>query len=282
MFIGNCNDCVTVVGKIIGVVLYTFSWEYAGGIKIPGCQGMNIGLLQNLFWSWIDLLFPPRCGNCDSYLEEAESGLCTSCLAQVSFLRAPLCDTCGQGFLGGSRDGHLCSNCLRDPPPYSLARSLVHYGPVSADLLKRLKYHSDLTVAAAIRGIISKAEMSPFTGCDLVLPVPLSRQRLQQRGFNQALFLARLSFAGKGIPIAPAILVKKKDTASQAGLKRQARQHNLRGSFGIRRHAAITSRRVCLVDDIFTTGATVAECSRTLLAGGAAEVLVLTFARTRR
>jgi len=230
----------------------------------------------------LDLLFPPRCGNCDVLLNVNERGLCMSCLDTVRFLRPPLCHRCGEAFVGGTEAGHICGNCLQFDPHFRFARSLVHYGPVSGNLLRRLKYHGDMGVAGAIDRIVALAEWPLIGRFDLIVPVPLAQCRLRQRGFNQSVFLARLLFADMQRKIAADLLYKKRETPSQTGQGRKARHKNVRGAFGVRDTVSLANRRICLIDDVFTTGATVSECSRTLLQAGAEEVCVITLARTAR
>lgn len=230
----------------------------------------------------IDLVFPPRCGNCDTYLGPEEHGLCLSCLVQVRFLHRPVCRRCGNELVGGLIAGHTCGLCLRSDPHFRTARSLVHYDPVAGNLLRRLKYKSDMGGAAAFERIAELAQWPELGPVDLVMPVPLSRYRLRQRGFNQSLFLARLLFRDSSHSIATGILQKSHETPTQTGQGRKDRLKNLRGAFQVCNPEKVAGKRICLIDDVFTTGATASECSRTLLKAGVSEVCVLTLARTTR
>lgn len=114
---------------------------------------------------------------------------------------------------------------------------------------------------------------------DLIVPVPLHPQRLKERGLNQSVALARLFFPGSLRHLHPDVLVRKRNTPAQTSLNGLARRKNLRGAFAVAENALVQGRTVCLVDDVYTTGTTVSECSRTLLQAGAREVVVLTLAR---
>jgi ComF family protein len=230
----------------------------------------------------LDLLFPPRCANCEIILRSPDStGFCENCCASVRYLKAPLCRLCGMDFGGDARRNHLCGQCLISDPPFSYARSIVYYEAAVRELLQRLKYQADMTVEPALRGMVAGVDLTLFRSCEAIIPVPLHLERLRGRGFNQSLFLARVIFADCRAKIVPDVLKRIKNTTSQTGLSGKARRKNLRNAFQVTRGKNIRGCRVCLVDDVFTTGTTVSECSRTLIRGGALEVRVVTLARTR-
>jgi ComF family protein len=239
--------------------------------------------IQNLllvsFWQ---LLYPPRCGCCGNPVAaHFAARVCDSCLSQINVLRSPLCLKCGVGLSpdGGSEDRY-CRSCLKRPPVFDSARSLFDYqGPVR-DLLHRLKYTSHSGAASTLGSLIEKttvpAESRLF---EVIVPVPLNRSRLRKRGLNQALVLAKTIFSGEQEKIEPTMLIRVKNTIAQTRLSGRERRKNLRGAFAIKPGATAAGRRICLVDDIFTTGATVEECAKVLRGAGAARVDVLTLAR---
>ena len=226
-----------------------------------------------------DLLFPPRCLLCNKLLREDAKALCSDCLLRIEYLRPPLCRCCGMEVAGGPERQHLCGGCLRQPPPYRKAMAVIRYDQPVAVLLHRLKYNRDTSVLPGLARIIEASE-SPELPCpDLIIPVPLHRRRLRERGLNQSISLARLFFPGRLQDIHPGFLRRVRDTPAQTTLDGVDRRKNLRSAFLVPDGQRMQGRSVCLVDDVFTTGTTVAECSRALILAGVAEVTVLTLAR---
>ena len=234
--------------------------------------------LSTCFWQ---LLYPPRCACCKKPVAAvAERDLCAACLNQVECIGSPLCLRCGVGLHPGpGTEDRWCGACLRRPPVFDTARSLACYrGPVRT-LLHQLKFGSDSRAAAVLAGLAGPAPGERYAGYDLIVPVPLFRSRLQRRGLNQALVLARALFPGQRRRIEPAMLIRVRNTTSQTELSGAERRKNLRGAFRVNPRSDPAGRKICLVDDIFTTGTTVAECALMLKRGGAAAVDVLTYAQ---
>lgn len=238
--------------------------------------------IEQLKKAALHLLFPPLCSSCgEPFFPEKEKLLCSLCLDQVEYLNSPLCPLCGAGLSkdGGDED-RCCRSCLQRRPLFDSARSLVYYQDPARTLLRGLKFKSDPRAVSGLRTIISDsthgADQKEY---DLIVPVPLYPARLKKRGLNQALVIARLLFPGKSGKIDPAVLIKVKNTVAQTDLSGVQRRKNLRGVFAVNRKADLRGARICLVDDIFTTGTTVSECSRSLKRNGADRVEVLTFSR---
>lgn len=240
------------------------------------------GMIDQLKENLLHILFPSCCCGCGQPLVDSDDrNWCRPCSGRVVFVRSPLCPVCG---LSVSRDGgnhdRWCRSCLQRRPPFDTARSLVHYGDPVRTLLHRLKYNADTRVAAGLRTLIEQESSCVKTKYyDLIVPVPLFPARLKKRGLNQALVLARLFFAKESEKIDPAVLIKAKNTPAQSGLSGPARRKNLVGSIAVKPGVDLANRRVCLVDDIYTTGATASECSLILKEKGTAIVDVVTFAR---
>ena len=234
-----------------------------------------------LWWQGLlDLLIPPHCSICACLLAPGDKkGICSSCLAGVAYLSGSQCVICGRELHGPAGSVHRCAACLQQPPGYSRAKSIVRYAPPITDLLFRLKYHADTTVVPAIRELIAGYDFTPFKACDLIVPVPLFRRRLQDRGLNQSLILAQIFFPERSTQIVPDLLGRIRWTAPQTGLTGAARRQNLRGAFRVRDARLVAGKSLTLVDDVFTTGTTVAECSRALRQAGCGEVTVITLAR---
>ena len=206
--------------------------------------------------------------------------LCPDCAGKVRFLREPLCPLCGmeqQGGAGGP--AYLCGTCLANPPSYDLARSFVRYETIVRQLIHKLKYGGDLFVAGALGDIVRRGDSTFCADCRFIVPVPLHRERLRQRGLNQAAVLARLLFPGREQAIRPDGLVRIRNTVAQTELRGTDRRKNLKNAFRLNSSFHPDRSIVCLVDDVFTTGTTVEECSRVLKSHGASEVKVITLAR---
>jgi len=228
------------------------------------------------------LLFPSACPACRRRLPVvAGVGLCPACRDAIRYLRHPLCRQCGREVAGEPSRRPLCGECLRHPPPFTLCRSIVRYEPCISRLLHRLKYHGDCAVLPAMAELVSGWELSEYGDCQAIVPVPLHIDRHRRRGINQATLLARLFFSGRAVEIRGDLLLRIRDTPSQTRLSGEARRNNLDGAFTVRAGAPLPDL-ACLVDDVFTTGATVSECAKTLLKQGVREVRVLTLARADR
>jgi len=212
--------------------------------------------------------------------------VCSDCEARYAPPRAR-CARCGLAL--GQALGHslaTCGECLRDPPPFDRAVVAVDYGFPWDALVIEFKFRGRVELAAALADLLVRrvAGAAGDAGgaarrVDLVAPVPLARPRLAERGFNQAWELARRVAARLGLPARASALSRALDTPHQAALTRAERQRNLRNAF-VPATQGLAGRRVALVDDVMTTGATAREAAAALLRGGAASVELWLFART--
>ena len=229
-----------------------------------------------------DLLWPPRCVACSALLlrnpeYDLSSVFCRRCSDTVLFPESPMCRKCGLPHLGSGPD-HLCSSCIESTPPFSRAWSAVLYGGAAATALLRFKYEPNPTLARPLGRLLAVAA-SNASPADAVLPIPLHPSRLRARGFNQSALLARRVSNRIGAALSPSLLRRDKDTVSQAGLSRQERAASIRGAFSVPAPHKIADKRVLLVDDVITTGATVREAAAVLIRSGAASVEVIAVAR---
>lgn len=213
------------------------------------------------------------------HLSGRPRSFCDRCGPEIRYLTPPLCRICGGENQGPKDGGFLCGDCLREPPPYSIARSVVRYEEQVQRMVHQLKYSGETAVVPGFMELIENYDMTEFADIDCVVPVPLHLHRLRRRGLNQAVVLARLFFFDKLKLIKLDWLIRKRNTVPQTELGRVARRRNMRGAFQVRKAHAFRGARVCLVDDVFTTGTTVKECSKVILKNGAIEVKVLTLAR---
>jgi ComF family protein len=247
-------------------------------------------------------VFPARCLQCRRLLPVAADGtpppgpaeedgdllrpyFCGACLSGVAPLTSPFCPRCGVMFRARAGEDHLCGRCLEQAPPFHMARAAFAYDRSLVDVIQCFKYKGKTRLAGPLGALLARTFVRYWAGeaVDLVLPVPLHPRRLRRRGFNQSDLLLRewqkRARPGAMPPIASGILLRARATAAQAGLGRRERESNIRGAFVVRRPEQVNGRHVLLVDDVITTGATVGECARGLLASGAARVDVLALAR---
>lgn len=229
----------------------------------------------------LDLLLPPRCLACGATVA-TPGGVCAGCWSRIRFISAPMCTACGLPFDYDVGKGAVCGECARRPPPFGRARAVLKYDDGSRDLLIAFKHRDRTDAAPAYGAWMTGAGAELLADADLLVPVPLHRLRLIQRRFNQSALLAHAIAARSGVACVPDSLVRVRPTPSQGGLGRIARERNVRGAFKVRRPENILRRRILLIDDVLTTGATAAACTRALLRAGAQSVDVLTLARVVR
>jgi ComF family protein len=234
----------------------------------------------------LDAVFPPRCEVCGSGLGVDRRGcLCAPCLAAMAPPEPPLCLCCGVPLAPLAQPGS-CPSCLHRPPRFASARAAALYRPAGPGLnataplalaVQRLKYGRRRALADALGRLL--ADRYPFAPTALLVPVPLHRTRLRERGFNQAVLLARRLARDRGLELAPRVLVRTRATHAQPGLSATARRRNLAAAFALRPGADVAGRHVVLVDDVLTTGATADACAAVLLAAGAVRVDVYAVGR---
>lgn len=237
---------------------------------------------NSLIQALLDICFPPKCLSCDERLGVMKDILfCPDCLARIEFVEEPFCLCCGRVFLS-SDASHLCGACLIHPRHFTCARSVFLYEEPFSRALHAFKYEGKMNGLQTFYTFKrEKIQLRlPFLP-DILLPVPLHKRRLRERGFNQALILARTLFPELRMMIAPDLLFRSRYTEPQTNLSGSARRKNVRGAFFIRRPEFIKGKNILLVDDVFTTGTTVDECARVLKDAGAATVQVFTLARVR-
>lgn len=222
-------------------------------------------------------LLPTQCAVCRGW---SRSRVCDGCV-QRHAPPVPRCTVCAIATPAGTA---VCGACLHTPPPYARSIAAVDYGFPWSDLVSAFKSRAALDLAPALAGLLAAAVQSAGDTLrpSLVLPVPLASERLAERGMNQAWELARRIAGPLGIETTPRVLRRLIDTAHLADLPRAQRAARIRGAFGIGPGQAhrLHGRRVALVDDVMTTGATAAEAARVLLSAGASEVHVWVLART--
>lgn len=201
--------------------------------------------------------------------------------SKVAFLDAPWCEACGIPFPYFVGEGAVCGACAARAPVFSKARSAFVYGDDSRALVLQLKHGGRTDALKAFGRWMARAGAEMLPGADALVPVPLHPRRLRQRRFNQSLLLDGALSRISGVPVEPHILVRTRATPSQGGLTAKGRTRNVAGAFRVRQSMkeTVKGRRFVLVDDVYTTGATLEACTRALTRAGAEDVSAITLSR---
>lgn len=249
------------------------------GISLPLPVKRATGAARTVLRAVLDLALPQLCPSCRDPIEGR--GLCPACWSKLSFITRPYCERLGIPFVYDPGPGILSMEAIADPPAYQRARAAVRFDEVARALVHSLKYSDQLDLAPMMGRWISHAGRDILAEADALVPVPLHWRRLWARRFNQSAMLASAISAESQVPIAAGALKRVKPTAQQVGLSRTERASNVQGAFRVPESgkALVAGRRLVLVDDVLTSGATVEGCARALLRAGAANVDVLVFAR---
>ena len=202
-----------------------------------------------------------------------DEGLCRSCRAALPWLPPERCPTCASP----SPRGLICGRCVAHPPALDRVEAAAAYAFPVDGLVQTLKYRHHLA-AATVLGHLLAAAVKESPRPDLILPVPLGTQRLRERGFNQSLEIARVAGRVLGLPVEAHVFRRVRDTPPQASLPFDERAKNVRRAFVC--DADLAGRRVAVVDDVLTTGASLNECAKALRRAGAAEVIGWVATRT--
>lgn len=238
--------------------------------------------LRAEFSGLFDLLLPPSCPLCGAALEGgAASAFCSDCLAGFSSLDSSFCPRCALPYPLPSGSNHLCETCLRHEPPFLYTRCLGLYDASLREAIQRFKFNGAVHLDRPLARLLA-AKIEDVFGSfrpDLLVAVPLHKQRLKARTYNQSLLLARELGRLWHLPAPSRLLRRMRTTVPQQGLTAELRRSQLQGAFAV--NGRLDGERVLLVDDVFTTGATARECAATLLAGGASQVVVAVLARAR-
>ncbi len=232
--------------------------------------------LLNLF---IDALYPRRCRCCGMSMRSKSNGFfCEKCAGDMHPIKSPLCTVCGIPFPDGSGPDHPCFDCLAEKTHYTAARAAVEYRGTVREAIHLYKYRRLRAMQEFLGPFAADAARGFFPDADIATAVPLHRRRLARRGFNQSLFLAKHAAEALNIPLSLDGLRRIRYTRPQVELSQAEREDNVKGAFGVEGQE-FDGRRVLLVDDVYTTGATVRECAKVLKKSGAEKVYVLTVAR---
>lgn len=236
--------------------------------------------------SWIRLaelvLFPSFCRLCGRILERpGERVVCEDCWKKVTPHRASCCPACGR-FFETAADSHACRKCVENPPPFAVHRSCGRYEGALKDLILLFKYRRFSVLGGGLGRFAFRtlgADPDLWRGIDAIVPVPIHPRRKRGRGFNQAAVFAAELGRLEGAAILNGALIKVRNVPPQTSLEAGERERNVRGVYAVKKEAAVRGKILLLADDVYTTGSTIKECSRTLLAAGAKEVRAVTIAQ---
>lgn len=227
----------------------------------------------------LDTAFPPGCPACQQPVT-AHNNFCAECFSKLRLIAEPMCQCCGIPFTVALAGEAQCPECLAEPPAFARARAVMVYDATSAPLVSALKFRDQWSGLPRYVAMMQAAGGALLTEAELIVPVPLNWRRLWRRKFNQSALLAYGVAAA--VPCYPQMLRRTRATRPQMRLARKERQKNVRGAFAVTEkfRPLLQGKRVLLVDDVVTTGATASACAEVLLAAGAKQVDVLALART--
>lgn len=254
--------------------------ERTGRTSLKDIKARTAGLARGAVDAVGNLIFPPVCASCGR-TTGAHRALCIDCWSDIRFIERPYCAVLGTPFSHDLGDGILSAEAIANPPDFDRLRSAAFYSGTVRDLVHALKYRDNTHLALMMAAWMLRASDGMLNEADAIAAVPLHPTRLIARRFNQSAELARHVARLSETPFLPGLLRRRKRTVQQVGLSKTARQDNVRGAFTLapNQDDKVFGQRIVLIDDVYTTGATVSAAARLLKRKGAAEVNVLTFAR---
>ncbi|HEY0235638.1 MAG TPA: ComF family protein [Afipia sp.] len=227
----------------------------------------------------LDIALPTLCVSCREPVEG--EGLCPACWSQLAFIAPPYCPRLGIPFVYDPGPGLLSMEAIANPPAYQRARAAVRYDDVASTLVHALKYQDRTDLAPAMGRWMAHAGRELLSEADALIPVPLHWKRSWSRRYNQSGALARVIEKHSDVPMVSDVLARVRPTQQQVGLSKLERARNVQGAFKVanEKKSRVAGKRIVLVDDVLTSGATVDACARALLRAKAASVDVMVFSR---
>lgn len=227
-----------------------------------------------------NVLVPSTCLTCDRFVD-TQGGCCPQCWNQLRFITNPLCPVMGSPFSIDMGEGFLSAEAIVNPPPFEKLRAVLIYDELARKLISSIKYSDRTDLLRWVANWMHVAGQEVIEDADMIMPVPLHSSRLRSRRFNQAGELAHRLAQLNDKEFIPEVLVRKKSTRQQVGLSERERARNVSGAFIVPQEMKINlkGKRVLLIDDVYTTGATSKAATRALKRGGASHINVLVFAK---
>ncbi|MHA1540369.1 MAG: ComF family protein [Alphaproteobacteria bacterium] len=239
--------------------------------------------IKNYLNRFVDMLLPPRCFSCGTFVVEHHS-VCGECFEKIHFIAAPLCEICGLPFSYDVEDETICGACAQKRPLFEKGRSIVRYDDGSKKIILSFKHGDVVDLVPAFVGWIVGHQKEFVMDADLLVPVPIHRWRLLKRRYNQAALVSNALGRRLEKESFPDLMRRIKNTPPQEHKSIISREDNVRGAFVVHSKylETVRGKRILLIDDVFTTGATITSCTKVLLKAGASSVSVLTLARVVR
>ncbi|MGP8152596.1 MAG: double zinc ribbon domain-containing protein [Smithella sp.] len=229
-----------------------------------------------------EVIFPPQCLGCAEILHPFTGQIfCPACNDKIKFITGSICFICGTTFPDSHAEGHLCGDCLENKTYFSYARAVFCYENFILNAIHQFKYKRNISIGEMLASFMADFSFPDidFTDYSLIIPVPLHIKRLRERGFNQSLILAHAIGKKRQIPVDFSLLKRHKFTLTQTGSNRNERKRNIKGAFEVTDKKKIAGKNIILIDDVYTTGATINECAKTLIKAKAQKVVIITLAR---
>ena len=227
----------------------------------------------------LNLLFPNKCIICESYV--SENKICGKCWGNCSFITKPYCYICSHPFAYENDNESICGACIVTKPKYDKAISVFKYDNYSKKLIHKFKYQDQLHILDYFIGLMLNMGKEVIEQADVIIPVAMHKYKLLKRGYNQAALLAmRIAFKKK-IKYLPQAILKTNNAQAQAGLKKDERLKNIKNTFELnpKFKEELKGKKILLIDDVITTGATISECCKILRSAKPAKIFVLTLAK---
>ena len=248
---------------------------------------MNIGFfeieskkMKKILKFFLNFLLPPTCPICHQRIES--NGLCPKCFSGLEFIGTQKCSICGKPLDAIIPKMAVCGACLKNPPYFRQAEAVFKYNDTSKKLILAFKHVDHVDLNNLFIKWMEQNSGKLIQKNDLIIPVPLHWRRLLKRKYNQSALIAQGLAKNFGKIYDPLTLIRRKPTKSQGHLSPKERQKNIKNAFYVKNSNKIKDKTILLIDDVFTTGATVNECAKVLLQAGAKSVDVLTIVRVVR
>jgi ComF family protein len=235
--------------------------------------------LKQIITFIIDIIYPHQCLSCKDFI--ASSGMCVQCWKKLFFITNPCCSICSEPFEFDTRNDMICGDCLIERPVFDQALCLIDYNDFSKKLIHKLKFQDNYLVAKFFAPMLKNKIMSCQYDIDYIIPVPMHKYKLLTRKYNHAALLARYITKNLKVKSNSDVLIKKIKTKSQASLSKKARLINIKNSFQVNPayKDKILGKNILIIDDVYTTGATLNECSKILKKNGANKIIVATICK---